>query len=141
MSVITGPEYRCGFPDCQECGAKSGTQQSGGETSEHSRNEEVISFFQRACLLHVLRNVATGISGVISMLENPNSHISPATFARWLRCPLKSIGKIVSAAEAGTLCSLEKHECEFVGPSIGCLKIPVNASKPVEFKKEECGNE
>lgn len=75
---------------------------------------------QRLCLLHILRNIASGIVGTISLLENEKSTPSRETLISCLKGVPFLVERVVCALEAGSFCTLNEEECSFVGPHVGC---------------------
>lgn len=93
--------------------------------------EDQMSEAQRKCLLHVLRNIASGLVGTIGLLENETSTPTRETLIDCLKSVPHMVGRVVTSLEAGSFCTLSEEECSFVGPHMGCRKAdyPAKAAK------------
>ena len=75
---------------------------------------------QRQCLLHILRNNASAVQNVITILEKDGYHPSPDELERCLRAVAQSLALMTARFSSGTYCCLAKEQCEFVGHFVGC---------------------
>ena len=91
--------------------------------------ENRMSEAQRKCLLHVLRNLTTGLVGAICLLEDEMDSPSRDTLLGCLKNIPHSVDRVVKALEAGTFCTLSPEECLFVGPHMGCKASDCLAKK------------
>lgn len=84
---------------------------------------------QRRCLLHVLRNSAAALEGLVFLLERRDSSPSPVELDGCVRGVERTLNQMRTRLQCGSFCALLPEQCNFVGPFVGCKS---SASKKTE---------
>ena len=90
------------------------------ETYEPEMTDE-----QRKCLLHIFRNSAAALEGLVMLLERRDCSPTTSELDGCIRGVVRSLVQTKGALAGGTFCALNQEECAFVGPFVGCAGHPI----------------
>lgn len=79
---------------------------------------------QRECLSHILRNCEQAISGLVSIIEDKSSVLSPEDLFLSLNAACTSLTRVMNAGRRGSFCAALPEECKFASVFVKCTGIP-----------------
>ena len=85
----------------------------------------VMTDSQRRCLLHVFRNSAADLEGLVMLLEQRESLPSTDDLHGCVRGVVRSLMQANASLYGGSFCTLTADQCSFVAPFVACSGAPV----------------
>lgn len=84
----------------------------------------VMTDAQRQCLSHIIRNCASTLESLAYFTEEHHEEITHESLRAMLEPTHAAIGRILQASQRCSFCALDRSDCTFVAPFVGCSGVP-----------------